>query len=282
MLSSAASSRPRRAESFSFVEATEGAELAAEQAHVRSEETVLLSLLEPGTQSLEVTGRRLAISRHARDLGQSNLPDPAAVELSQALVRLPGERDGFVEAVEHRQDAALVTRPAGERILGELAQLSARAYPRLAELGLLEALGGSLERLDRVADGDVRLLLVGVFGDSLQRLPISNQLRRYARCMLSAELPIDLSRRAIHRFRRATEPWATDAVRMQGGAGELMAALEAAHERYRGAAAPWRRARASTRAGDRTSARAGRGGAGGGDDLVARRGAGFVRREAEK
>ena len=130
-----------------------------------------------------------------------------------------------------RRDAALVTRPAGERILGELAQLSARAYPRLAELGLLEALGGSLERLDRVADGDVRLLLVGVFGDSLQRLPISNQLRRYARCMLSAELPIDLSPRAIHRFRRATEPWATDAVRMQGGAGELMAALEAARER---------------------------------------------------
>src|SRR5437899_10542716 len=92
-LSSAAS------ESFSFVEATEGAELAAEQAHVRSEETVLLSLLEPGTQGLEVTGRRLVISRHARDLGQSNLADPAAVELSQALVRIPGERDGFVEAV---------------------------------------------------------------------------------------------------------------------------------------------------------------------------------------
>ncbi len=36
--------------------------------------------------------------------------------------------------------------------------------------------------------------------------------------MLSAELPIDLSPRAIHRFRRATEPWATDAVRLQGGA----------------------------------------------------------------
>jgi hypothetical protein len=91
-------------ESFGFVEATEGAELAPEEGHVRCEETVLLSLLEPGTQGLEVTGRRLVISRHARDLGQSNLPDPAAVELSQALVRLPGERDGFVEAVEHRQE----------------------------------------------------------------------------------------------------------------------------------------------------------------------------------
>src|SRR5213075_2600981 len=30
-------------ESFGFVEATEGAELAAEQAHVRSEETILLA-----------------------------------------------------------------------------------------------------------------------------------------------------------------------------------------------------------------------------------------------
>src|SRR5437660_10453772 len=91
-------------ESFSFVEATEGAELAPEEGQVRCEESVLLSLLEPGTQGLEVTGRGSVISRHARDLGQSNLPDPAAVELSQALVPIPGERDGFVEAVEHRQE----------------------------------------------------------------------------------------------------------------------------------------------------------------------------------
>ena len=48
--------------------------------------------------------------------------------------------------------------------------------------------------------------------------------------MLSAELPIDLSPRAIHRFRRATEPWATDAARLQGGGDELIAALEAARE----------------------------------------------------
>ena len=91
-------------ETFGFVEVTEDAELAAEQAHVRAEETVLLSLLKPSTQSLEVTRRRLVISRHARDLGQSNLADPAAIELSQALVRLPGERNGFVETVEHRQE----------------------------------------------------------------------------------------------------------------------------------------------------------------------------------
>ena len=129
-----------------------------------------------------------------------------------------------------RRDADLVTRPAGERILGELTQLSAGAYPRLAELGLLEPLGGSLDRLDRVADGDRRLLLTGVFGTSLERLPISNQLRRYARCVLSAELPIDLSPRAIHRFRRATEPWANDAAQMHGGGDELLAAIEAARD----------------------------------------------------
>jgi poly(A) polymerase-like protein len=129
-----------------------------------------------------------------------------------------------------RRDAGLVTRPAGERILGEIAQVSAGAYPRLAELGLLEPLGGSLDRLDRVAAGDARLLLTGVFGASLERLPISNQLRRYARCVLSAELPNDLSPRAIHRFRRATEPWATDAARLHGGGNDLLAAIEAARE----------------------------------------------------
>jgi hypothetical protein len=127
-----------------------------------------------------------------------------------------------------RCDAGLVTRPAGERILGELAQLSAGAYPRLAELGLLEPLGGSLELLDRAAGGDTRLLLVAVFGDSLRRLPISNQLRRYARSVLGAELPTDLSPRAIHRFRRATEPWSTDAARFHGGRDDLIVTLEAA------------------------------------------------------
>lgn len=127
-----------------------------------------------------------------------------------------------------RRDAGLVTRPAGERILGELAQLSVSAYSRLGRLGLLEPLGGSLARLDRVAAGDARLLLTGVFGESLERLPISNQLRRYARCVLSADLPADLSPRAIHRFRRATEPWATDAARLHGGGDELLDAIEAA------------------------------------------------------
>ena len=48
--------------------------------------------------------------------------------------------------------------------------------------------------------------------------------------MLAAELPVDLSPRAIHRFRRATEPWATDAARLHGGDEELLGALEAARE----------------------------------------------------
>ena len=48
-----------------------------------------------------------------------------------------------------RRDAALVTRPAGERILGELVRLSADGWRRLEELGLLGPLGGSLERLGR-------------------------------------------------------------------------------------------------------------------------------------
>lgn len=123
-----------------------------------------------------------------------------------------------------REHGALVVRPAGERILAELVQLGPRGYRRLAELGLLEPLGGSLERVPATASGD--LLLVAVFGRALERLPISNELRRYARTLLRAELPPDLSVRAVHRFRRATEPWALDAVTLLGGSQELAEAVE--------------------------------------------------------
>src|SRR5256714_10702241 len=44
-------------------------------------------------------------SYHPCDLGKSNLDDATSVELSQALVRMPGERDGFGEAIEQRQYA---------------------------------------------------------------------------------------------------------------------------------------------------------------------------------
>jgi tRNA nucleotidyltransferase/poly(A) polymerase len=127
-----------------------------------------------------------------------------------------------------RRDAALAPRPAGERILGELEELSASGYRTLAALGVLEHLGGSLERLDRVEGGEARLLLVTVFGENLGWLPISNELRRYARTLLRAELPADLSPRALHRFRRSTEPWAADAARLHGGGEGLISALESA------------------------------------------------------
>src|SRR5215211_4149697 len=79
-----------------------------------------------------------------------------------------------------RERASLVARPAGERILAELARLTARGFERLDEL--------------------------------LARLPVSNELRRYASALLRAEAPSEVTRRSVFRFRRATEPWATDAV----------------------------------------------------------------------
>ena len=52
--------------------------------------------------------------------------------------------------------------------------------------------------------------LVAVFGNRLGQLPVPNELRRYAGKLLRAELPPDLSPRAIHRFRRAAGPWADE------------------------------------------------------------------------
>jgi tRNA nucleotidyltransferase/poly(A) polymerase len=128
-----------------------------------------------------------------------------------------------------REHAELVTRPAGERILEELGKLSPHSYRRLDELGLLAPLGGSLERLGRVEEQEPgRLVLVAVFGEALERLPVSRELARYARTLLRAELPPDLSARSIHRFRRATEPWALDAVTLLGGGAETAAAVEQA------------------------------------------------------
>ncbi len=124
-----------------------------------------------------------------------------------------------------REHAALVTRPAGERIVAELRRLSAGGFRRLDDLGLLEPLGGSItDRLDRLDSPDYRL--VAVFGDGLKRLPVSNELRRYAGALLRAERPAD-DPRSIHRFRRATEPWALDALAFLG-ASELGDAVEAA------------------------------------------------------
>jgi hypothetical protein len=132
-----------------------------------------------------------------------------AVRLEDELdLRMDAETEALV-----RTHAELVTRPAGERTLGELERLSSSGYRRADELGLLAPLGGSVERLDRAgAVATSKLLLVLVFAENLERLPISNELRRFARTLLTAKRPEDDSPRQIYRFRRATEPWALEAL----------------------------------------------------------------------
>jgi tRNA nucleotidyltransferase/poly(A) polymerase len=127
-----------------------------------------------------------------------------------------------------RRDADLVAKPAKERILGELRRLSAYGFRRLEALGLLARLGGSMDRAERLGaikhpDYD----LVVVFGENLLKLPISNQTRRFARSLLEAEPPADDSARAVHRFRRATEPWALEALAFLGAAEFAGAVREA-------------------------------------------------------
>jgi Poly A polymerase head domain len=125
-----------------------------------------------------------------------------------------------------RESVASVSAPAGERILGELRRLSAAGYRRLDGLGLLAPLGGSLEGpLDALDDPDFRLVVV--FGERLRRFPVSRELRRYANALLRARRPADDSARSIHRFRRATEPWALHALAYLG-AEDLRAVVEEA------------------------------------------------------
>lgn len=145
-----------------------------------------------------------------------------AVRLEDELgFRLDGHTEELVRAHAER-----VGEPAGERILAELHRLSPAGYRRLAELGLLAPLGGSLAGpLDALDDSGFRL--VAVFRGALRRLPISNDLARYATALLRAEAPADGGARAIHRFRRATEPWALDALAFLG-VPELAPAVEAA------------------------------------------------------
>jgi tRNA nucleotidyltransferase/poly(A) polymerase len=127
-----------------------------------------------------------------------------------------------------RQHAELVTKPAGERIFGELERLTPDGFRRADELGLLAPLGGSLDRLGEVDLVDSPgFLLVTIFGENLERLPISNELRRFARTLLRAERPADDSARAIYRFRHSTEPWALSALAYLG-ATDLYEAVRAA------------------------------------------------------
>jgi len=116
-----------------------------------------------------------------------------------------------------RRDRELVTNPSQERILAELGRLSVDGFRRLDELGLLAPLGGSLARIERAGAAGYRDYdLVVVFGDKLLKLPVSNETRRFARTLLRAEPPANDSPRAIHRFRRATEPWALEALAFLG------------------------------------------------------------------
>ena len=125
-----------------------------------------------------------------------------------------------------RAKAGLLTRAAGERILDELERLSADGIERAGELGLLEPLGGRVDRRLRAFDSAWFRLAV-TFGENLGRLPIPGDLRRFVGIVLRAESPADGSPRAIHRFRRWTEPFALEALAYVGAA-ELADAVERA------------------------------------------------------
>jgi poly(A) polymerase-like protein len=131
--------------------------------------------------------------------------DPAAEELARAK-------------------AGLVTAAAGERILEELRRLSPEGIERLGELGLLEPLGGHVDPRLRAFDSPWFRLAV-TFGDALKRLPIPGDLRNFVKVLGRAEPPSDGSPRAIYRFRRATEPYALEALAYVGSP-ELAGAVE--------------------------------------------------------
>jgi hypothetical protein len=127
-----------------------------------------------------------------------------------------------------RESAGRAGDPAGERILGELERMSPDGFRRAGELGLLAPLGGALDGLERVDLVDSPgFVLVVVFGERLLALPVSNELRRFARTLLAAERPADDSPRTIHRFRRRTEPWALSSLAFLG-ATDLYDAVRAA------------------------------------------------------
>jgi hypothetical protein len=128
-----------------------------------------------------------------------------------------------------REHAGLVTEPARERALAELVRLSVDGYRRADDLGLLAPLEGSSAGLDRPLVDRPAFRLVAVFGEALRGFPVSNETKRYARALLHARAPEDASPRAIHRFRRETEPWALDAL-VFAGSPELEDAVREARE----------------------------------------------------
>jgi len=178
-------------------------------------------------------GRRDLADRRLKAVSESVFDDDPlrllrAVRFEEELgLRLDRKCEELLRSRAHR-----VSEPAGERILAELEKLGWFGYERLEELGLLAPLSGSLElagRVDRSLADSSRLRLVTVFGNSLRRLPISGELDRYRKKLLGAELPVDDSPRQIHRFRRASEPWAIDALAFLGG-GEYAEDVRIARE----------------------------------------------------
>ena len=244
---------PRQA-ARAFAEASGGAPFALSEQHgawrvvFEDGRTVDFTPL-PGSIEDDLAKRDFTINAIARPLGGGEPVDPfdGAADLEARKLRAVGEsvfRDDPLrllravrledelelrldEETERlvRRDAELVTRPAGERVVAELRRLSAGGYRRLDALGLLAPLCGRIDdRLDRWDSPDFRL--VAVFGDTLRRLPVSNELRRFASALLRAEPP-ERDARSIHRFRRTTEPWALEALAFVG-ASELAPAIEEA------------------------------------------------------
>ena len=125
--------------------------------------------------------------------------------------------------------AGLVDDPAGERIVGELERLSPARFraggrARAACAARRDAWTG-FAAVD-VADTPGYLLVVGLRRER-RALPVSNEVKRLARTLLRAERPDGRFARAIHRFRRATEPWALSALAFLG-ADDLYEAVQAA------------------------------------------------------
>jgi tRNA nucleotidyltransferase/poly(A) polymerase len=174
-------------------------------------------------------GRRDLDSRRVRHVSETVFDDdPLRLLRAVRFVDQFGfELDDHTETLI-REKADLVGRPAGERLVAELEQLSVAGLRLLDELGLLEPLGGSIADL---RDGDsAAIRLARVFGERLARFPISNEQRRLLRTLLRAERPSDDSARQLYRFRRATEPWALEALEFLG-ATDLREAVEEARRR---------------------------------------------------
>ena len=195
----------------------------------------------PGPIEIDLATRDFTINAMARRIGEADVVDPfgGRADIAARTIRVvsPGvfvvdplrllrairleDELGFRCDVDTERligdHAALAPRPAGERILDELERLSVAGYLRLDEVGLLAPLGGSVGLAGRAGLVDSPAYrLVCFLGERLERLPISRRLGRYARTLLRAEAPPDGSARATHRFRRATEPWAIDALAFCG------------------------------------------------------------------